>query len=171
LFNHYYTSNWAHATCTYEILKLQNIYEDGCYVQLYFYDKLSNPKPSDMSDSSVRHVWGTRFDCIRRDPNTLSFYCLFFSSPVGGGPDDSLTISSLLLPTCKVCEMDSSHHRIGPLPIGFVLYLLRHDNFIVFNLVFSFMSFFYIASRFLSSRYSYDQSVKCLWVLCRFKRD
>jgi hypothetical protein len=103
--------------------------------------------------------------------NTVSLYCLFFSPPVSGNPDDSLTISSLLLPTCKVREEDSSHHQIGPLPIGFILPLLRCDNFIMFNLVFSFLLFFYIASRFLWSRYSYDRSVKCLWVLCRFKRD
>jgi hypothetical protein len=30
--------------------------DDGCYVQLYFYDKLSSLKPSDMSDPSVKHV-------------------------------------------------------------------------------------------------------------------
>jgi hypothetical protein len=95
-------------------------------------------------------------------PNTLSLYCLFFSPPVGVDPDDSLAISSLLLPTCKVCEGDTSHHRIGPLPMEFVLPLLHRDNSIVFNLVFSFLSFFYIACRFLWSRYSYDRSVKYL---------
>jgi hypothetical protein len=42
----YRTSNWARATCTCEILKLQNMDEDRCYVQLYFYDKLSSLKPS-----------------------------------------------------------------------------------------------------------------------------
>jgi hypothetical protein len=30
------TSDWARATHTYEILKLDNMDEDGCYVQLYF---------------------------------------------------------------------------------------------------------------------------------------
>jgi hypothetical protein len=103
--------------------------------------------------------------------NTLSLHCLFFSPLVGGDLDDSPVISSLLLSTSKVHEGDSSHHRIGPLPIRFVLPLLRHDNSIVFNLVFSFLSFFYIASRFLWSRYSYDRSVKCLSILSWFKRD
>jgi hypothetical protein len=81
--------------------------------------------------------------------NTLSLNCLFFSLSVDGDAHDFPTISSLLLSTCKVREGDSFHHRIGPLPIGFVLPLLCRDNFIVFNLVFSFLSFFYIASRFL----------------------
>jgi hypothetical protein len=49
--------------------------------------------------------------------------------PVGGESDDSLTISSLLLPTCKVHEGDSSRHQIGPLTIGFIPLLLRHDKF------------------------------------------
>jgi hypothetical protein len=30
------TSNWARGTRTYEILKLENMDEDRCYVQLYF---------------------------------------------------------------------------------------------------------------------------------------
>jgi hypothetical protein len=30
------TSNRAHVTHTYETLKLQNMDEEGCYVQLYF---------------------------------------------------------------------------------------------------------------------------------------
>jgi hypothetical protein len=57
--------------------------------------------------------------------NTHPLHCLFFSPPIGGDPDDSLTISSLLLPTCKVHEGDSSHHQIGPLPFEFVLPLLQ----------------------------------------------
>jgi hypothetical protein len=69
--------------------------------------------------------------------STLLLHCLFFSTPIDGDPDDSPTISSLLLPTCKVREEDSSHHRIGLLPIGFVLPLIRRDNSIVFNIVFT----------------------------------
>jgi hypothetical protein len=34
--NYSFTSNWARATHTCEILKLENMDEDGCYVQLYF---------------------------------------------------------------------------------------------------------------------------------------
>jgi hypothetical protein len=49
-------SNWARVTRTCEILKLENMDEHRCYVQLYFYDKLSSLEPSDMSASSVRHV-------------------------------------------------------------------------------------------------------------------
>jgi hypothetical protein len=30
--------------------------EDGCYVELYFYDKLSSLKPLDMSGPAVKHV-------------------------------------------------------------------------------------------------------------------
>jgi hypothetical protein len=30
--------------------------EDGCYVQLFFYDKLSSLKPSDMTKLSMKHV-------------------------------------------------------------------------------------------------------------------
>jgi hypothetical protein len=71
----------------------------------------------------------------------LSLHYLFFSPSVGGDPDDSPVISSLLLPTCKVREGDYSHHRIGPLSIGFVPPLLHRDNSIVFNLLFSFPSF------------------------------
>jgi hypothetical protein len=26
----------SRVTCTYNILKLENMYEDGCYVELYF---------------------------------------------------------------------------------------------------------------------------------------
>jgi hypothetical protein len=143
---------------------------DKCHVQFYFYNKLSSLKLSDMSNPSVRHVRGTRFSCIRCDPE-YTFTPLFISPPplVSGDPDDSptissllLAISSLLLPTCKVCEGDSSHHQIGLLPIRFVLPLLRRDNSAVFNLVFSFLSFFYIASQFPWSRNSYDHFVKCL---------
>jgi hypothetical protein len=97
-------------TRTYEILNLQNMDDDGCYVQLYFYDKLSSLKPSDMSDPSVRHVRGTRFGCIRRDPEYAFTPLFIFLSLVSGDPDDSPTFSSLLLPTCKVREEDSSHH-------------------------------------------------------------
>jgi hypothetical protein len=106
----------------------------------------------------------------------LSLHCLFLPPPqVSGDANDSPMISSLLLPTCMVCEGDSSRHRIGLLPIGFIPPILCHSNSIVFNLVFSFSSFVYIASRFLWSRYSYDTTkhcyVKCLWVIGRFKRD
>jgi hypothetical protein len=66
--SHYITSNWARTTHTCEILKLQNMDEDRCYVHLYFYDKLSSLKPSDMSDPSVRHFQGIRLGCIKRDP-------------------------------------------------------------------------------------------------------
>jgi hypothetical protein len=78
--------------------------KDGCYVQLYFYDKLSSFKLSDMSDPSVRYVRDTRFGCIRRDLESLSLHCLFFFPPVDGDPEDSLAISSLLLSTCK-CDV------------------------------------------------------------------
>jgi hypothetical protein len=72
--------------------------------------------------------------------NTL-YFIVYFSLPlVDGKPDDSVAIYSLL-PTCKVHEGDSSHHWIGPLSIRFVHPLHRHDNFIVFNLVFSFLHF------------------------------
>jgi hypothetical protein len=40
----------------------------GCYVELYFYDKLSSSRPLDMSDSSVKHVRGTKFGSIRHEP-------------------------------------------------------------------------------------------------------
>jgi hypothetical protein len=51
--------------CCY-IWKLENMDDDGgCYVELYFYDKLSSLRPSDMSNSSVKHVWGIRFGSIR----------------------------------------------------------------------------------------------------------
>jgi hypothetical protein len=50
------TSNWERKTHTCEILKLENMDEYGCYVQLYFYDKLSSLSPSDMSDPSVKYV-------------------------------------------------------------------------------------------------------------------
>jgi hypothetical protein len=43
-------------TRTYEILKLENMDEDRCYVELYFYDKLSSLRLSNMSDPSVEHV-------------------------------------------------------------------------------------------------------------------
>jgi hypothetical protein len=41
--------------------------KDGCYVHLYFYDKLSSPKSSDMSDPSEKYIRGIRFSSIRRD--------------------------------------------------------------------------------------------------------
>jgi hypothetical protein len=137
------TSNWVHATHTYEILKLENMNGDGCYMQLYFSDKLSSLRLLDMSAPSVRHVWDNRFSSIRHDPEYAFTPLIIFlpPPPVGGDLDDSTTIYSLLLPTCKVHEGDSSHHRIGPLPIGFVPPLRCHGNSIVFNLVFSFPSF------------------------------
>jgi hypothetical protein len=61
------TSNWPRVIRTCEILKLANMDEYGCYVQLYFYDKLSSLRPSDKSDSSVKHFWGTRFSAIRHE--------------------------------------------------------------------------------------------------------
>jgi hypothetical protein len=85
-------------------------------------------RQSYMSDPSVRHVRGTRFGSIRHDPEytfTLLFIFLPPPPPVGSGPDDSPAISSLLLPTCMVREGDSSCHRIGLLPLGFVLPLLQ----------------------------------------------
>jgi hypothetical protein len=137
---------------------------------LLLYDKLSSLKPLDMSTPSMRHVQGTSFNSIRRDPEyafTPVFIFLFPPPPsVGGDPDVYMVIYSLLLPTCKVCEGNSSSHRIGPLPIGFVPPLHHHGNSIVFNLVFSFPYFFYIVSQFFWSRYSYDtpehHSVKCI---------
>jgi hypothetical protein len=59
------TSYWARVTHTCEILKLENMDENGCYIELYFYNKLSSLRPSDMSNPSVKHVWGTRFGSIR----------------------------------------------------------------------------------------------------------
>jgi hypothetical protein len=52
--------------CCY-ILKLENMDEDRCYVELYFYEKLSSLRPSDMSDPAIKHVWGTRFGSVRRE--------------------------------------------------------------------------------------------------------
>jgi hypothetical protein len=53
---------------TCETLKLQNMDDDdGCYIQIYFYDKLSSLGPSDMPDSSVKHVRGNKFGAIRRE--------------------------------------------------------------------------------------------------------
>jgi hypothetical protein len=117
--------------------------EDRCYVQLYFfYYKLSCLRPSDMSAPSVRHVQGSRFSSIRRDPKYVFTPLFIFLSPlVDGDLDDYMAIHSLVLPNCKVREGDSSHHRIGPLPIGFIPHLRRRGNSIVFNLVFSFPSF------------------------------
>jgi hypothetical protein len=121
---------------------------------LLLYDKLSSLRPSDMFALFVRHVQGTRFISIRRDPEyAFSLLFIFLSPPpVGGDPDDYTSIYSLLLPSCKVSEGDSSHHRIDLLSIGFVPPLHHRGNFIVFNLVFSFPSFLYIASQFLWSR-------------------
>jgi hypothetical protein len=62
-----YTTNWAHAIRICKILKLKNIYEYGCYVQLYLYDKLASLSSLNMFDSSVKHVRGTRFGSIRRE--------------------------------------------------------------------------------------------------------
>jgi hypothetical protein len=134
---------------------------------LLIYDKLSSLTPSEMSALSMRHLQGTRFGSIRRKPEyAFTSLFIFLSPPVGGYPDDSAVIYSLLLSTCKVREGDSSCHQRGLLPIRLVHPLHHHGNSIVFNLVFSFPSFFYIASRFLWSRYSYDtlehRSVKCI---------
>jgi hypothetical protein len=41
--------------------------DDGCYVQLYFYDKLLSLRPSGMSDSSMKHVRCTKFGSVRRE--------------------------------------------------------------------------------------------------------
>jgi hypothetical protein len=41
--------------------------EDGCYVELYFYDKLSSLRSLDMPDPSVKHVRGSRFGFIRHE--------------------------------------------------------------------------------------------------------
>jgi hypothetical protein len=86
--------------------------------------------------------------------------------PVSSDLDDSVAIYPLLLPTWKVHEGDSSRHRICLFPIGFVHPLHHGGNSIVFNLVFSFPSFFNIASQFLWSRYSYDAPehhyIKCI---------
>jgi hypothetical protein len=46
----------SRATRTCKIIKLENMDEDGCYVELYFYDKLSSLRLSNMSDPSVKHV-------------------------------------------------------------------------------------------------------------------
>jgi hypothetical protein len=111
---------------------------------LLLYDKLSSLRPSDMSAASMRHVQGTRFSSIRRGPEyALTLLFIFLCPLVDGDPDDYTVIYFL------VHEGDSSHHWIGPLPIGFVPPLHCRGNSIVFNLVFSFPSFFYIASRFL----------------------
>jgi hypothetical protein len=109
-----------------------------------FDDKLLNLRPSDISNLSVRHVRGIRFGCIRRDLK----YAFTLRSiprpppPVGGDLGDSVEISSLLLPICKVLEENSSHHRIGPLPNEFIPSLLSHGNSLGFNLLLSFPSFF-----------------------------
>jgi hypothetical protein len=55
----------SHNCCS--ILKLEYMDEDGCYVELYFYDKLTSLRPSDMSDLAVKHVRGTRFGSVRRE--------------------------------------------------------------------------------------------------------
>jgi hypothetical protein len=75
------TSNWACVTYTCEILKLQNMDKNGCYVHLYLYDELSSFRPSDIFDPSVRHVRGTRFGCIRRDPEYAFTPLFIFLSP------------------------------------------------------------------------------------------
>jgi hypothetical protein len=61
------TSNWTRVTCNCQILKFENMDEDGFYVEFYFYNKLSSLRPADMSDPSVKHVRGTRFGSIRRE--------------------------------------------------------------------------------------------------------
>jgi hypothetical protein len=135
---------------------------------LFLYDKLSSLGPLDISAPSVRHLQGTIFSTIRRDPNTLSLHCLFFSPLVGGDQYNYTLIYSLVLPNCKVHEEDSFRHRIGSLPIGFVPPLRRRGNSIVFNLVFSFSSFSILQvdsfgqdTRTMLVRYSYD-TIKCI---------
>jgi hypothetical protein len=54
--------------------------ENGCYVQIYFYDKLSSLRPSDMSDRSMRHVQDIMFVFIRRDLE-YAFIQLFIFCP------------------------------------------------------------------------------------------
>jgi hypothetical protein len=98
-----------------------------------------------MSISSMRHIQDIKFNSIRRDLE-YAFALLFISLSrplplVSDDPDDYTAIYSLLLLTCKVREGDSYYHRIGPLPIKFVPPLRRRGNSIVFNLVFSFLSF------------------------------
>jgi hypothetical protein len=61
------TSNWTRVTHTNKILKLENMDDDRCYVEFYFYDKLPSLRPSDMSDPFVKHVRHTRFGSIRRE--------------------------------------------------------------------------------------------------------
>jgi hypothetical protein len=73
------TSNWARATRTCEVLKLENIDEDGYYVQLFFYDKLSSLIPSSMSNPSMRYVRGIRFSSIRHE--TCMILCGNLLSP------------------------------------------------------------------------------------------
>jgi hypothetical protein len=62
--------------------------EDGYYVELYFYDKLSSFRPSDMSDPSVKHVWGTRFDSIRHETCMIlrGIYSLILPTVAGTRP-------------------------------------------------------------------------------------
>jgi hypothetical protein len=145
--------------------------EDGCYVQFYFYDKLSSLRPSDVSNPSIRHVRGTSFSCIRRDPEYGFTKLFLFLTPSRRRPR---WLPGDLLPS--PANLQGLWGRLFPLsdrsaPHQICYSLLRRGNSIVFNLVFSFLSFLYIASRFLWSRYSYDPYVKCLWVLGRFKRD
>jgi hypothetical protein len=75
------TSNWVHATHTYKILKLENMNGDGCYMQLYFSDKLSSLGLLDMSAPSVRHVWDNRFSSIRHDPEYAFTPLIIFLPP------------------------------------------------------------------------------------------
>jgi hypothetical protein len=96
--------------------------------------------------------------------NTFSLHSLFFHfivyfSPVHGDSDNSSVISSLLS-TCKVCEGDSFHHRIGSFLIKSVLPLFHRDNSIVFNLVFLSFSILQIDS--FGQDTFYDHSIKCL---------
>jgi hypothetical protein len=140
---------------TCEILKLENINEDGCYVHLYFSMINCQISAHWICPLYLWGVLGIRFSSIRRDSKyTFTLLFIFLPSPIGGDPGDYTTIYSLLLSTYKVREGDSSRHQIGPLPIGFVPPLHRRGNSIVFNLVFCFPSFFYIASWFIWSRYS-----------------
>jgi hypothetical protein len=125
--------------------------DDRCYMHIYFYNKLSSFRSSNWTCSRYQVQLYKTWHRIRF--HSIVYFSLSLTQR--HGPDDFPVISTLLL-TCKVREGDSFHYQIGLLPIGFVPHLLRRGNSIMFNLVFSFPSFFYISSRFLWLRYSYD---------------
>jgi hypothetical protein len=52
---------WLCVICSYKILKLKNMDDSRCYIQLY---KLLSLRPSNIFYSSVRHVWDSRFGFI-----------------------------------------------------------------------------------------------------------